>query len=419
MLDDQFIGCCKRSMQLLPVVMRQSPELVAAHLIWPKRPGGKPWQPLRMLANIKLLLAILVLMFPISLQAQTATQPDEQTLQIFVREGCPHCADAKAYLPTLTARHPQLQIVLRAVDEDPAAMEDLLRYSAQAGITAPGVPTFLYQDRVLVGFTSPAQSGPSLEQLLNPAGSGLQEVESGLFGTLNVERLGLPLFTLALGLLDGFNPCAMWVLLFLLSLLVHLHDRRRMALIAGTFVLVSGLVYFAFMAAWLNLFLAVGLTTTVQLLLGLVALVIGAINVKDFVRPGYGVSLSIPDSAKPGLFARMRRVMAAETTLFSLAAVATLAVVVNFIELLCTAGFPAIYTAVLTSQGLEQPAYYGYLGLYILGYIFDDSVMVGTAVIALSNRKLTENAGRWLKLLSGVVMLLLGLILMFRPDLLL
>src|SRR5690606_41486190 len=96
-------------------------------------------------------------------------------------------------------------------------------------------------------------------------------VDSSLFGTLSASELGLPLFTLALGLLDGFNPCAMWVLLFLLSLLVRLQDRRRMAMVAGTFVLVSVLVYFAFMAAWLNVLLSVGLTAAVRWILGVVA----------------------------------------------------------------------------------------------------------------------------------------------------
>lgn len=389
-----------------------------AHLLLFRPPGSSLRQQARGTSVQRLLATLLLLVVP-ALHAQPTVQPDQQTLQVFVREGYPHCAAAKAYLPSLVARHPQLQIVFRPVDEDPAAMEDLLRLSSEAGITAPGVPSFLFQNRLLVGFTSPEVSGALIEQLLDPDSSRSPEVKSNLFGTLSVERMGLPLFTLALGLLDGFNPCAMWVLLFLLSLLVHLRDRRRMALIAGTFVLVSGLVYFAFMAAWLNLFLVVGLSATVQMLLGLASLAIAVLNLKDFVSPGYGVSLSIPDSAKPHLFARMRQVMGANTMLLSLAGVAGLAVMVNFIELLCTAGFPAIYTAVLTSQGLEQPAYYGYLGLYILGYMFDDSVMVGVAVIAMSNRKLTEHAGRWLKLLSGVVMLLLGLALMFRPDMLL
>ncbi len=269
-----------------------------------------------------------------------------------------------------------------------------------------------------MGFDDAEHSGPSIRALIGREPALTGEVDTRWFGTLSAARLGLPAFTLALGLLDGFNPCAMWVLLFLLSLLVHVRDRRRMAIVAGTFVLASGAVYYAFMAAWLNVFLAVGLSAGVQIGLGVVAIAVGAINLKDFFAFGRGPSLSIPDSVKPGLYARMRKVLKADALPASLAAVAVLAVVVNFVELLCTAGFPAIYTAVLAQQGLSPAGYYAYLGLYIVGYLADDSLMVATAVITLGSRKLTERAGRWLKLLSGMVMLLLGAALLLRPDLL-
>jgi hypothetical protein len=241
-------------------------------------------------------------------------------------------------------------------------------------------------------------------------------VPNGGLGRVGAPRLGLPLFTLALGLLDGFNPCAMWVLLFLLSLLVHLRDRPRMAWIAGTFVLVSGAVYYAFMAAWLNLFLLVGFSSAVRWTLALAALAIGAINVKDYFAFGRGVSLRIPDAAKPGLYRRMRALLQARSLLPALAGVAALALIVNVIEILCTAGLPALYTAVLAQQELPSAARHGYLLLYIAGYIADDALLVATAVIALGSHRLTERAGRWLKLASGLVMLALGLVLAFRPH---
>jgi hypothetical protein len=127
------------------------------------------------------------------------------------------------------------------------------------------------------------------------------------------------------------------------------------------------------------------------------------------------MSFSIPASAKPGLYARVRSVLNAEALTASLFAVASLAVVVNAVELLCTAGLPAIYAAVLTQSDLSPLAYYAYLGLYIVGYVADDSVMVAMAVIALGSRKLTEHAGRWLKLVSGAVMLALGAALIWWP----
>ena len=346
-----------------------------------------------------------------------ASQPPRQTIEVFVRDGCPHCADAKAFLAQLQQERPDVEVRLHPVDTDPVARDRLTALFQSAGEWPPGVPTFVVGQRVLIGFDDVEHKGRELRALLDasvtiPAAA----VDSPLLGGLSVARLGLPVFTLALGLLDGFNPCAMWVLLFLLSLLVRLRDRRRMALIAGTFVITSGGIYYAFMAAWLNVFLAVGFSESVRVGLALLALTIGAFNVKDFVAPGQGPSLSIPASARPGLVARMARLRDTPALPAMLLGVAALAIVVNLVELLCTAGLPAIYTAVLAQQELSPVAHYAYLGLYILGYIADDSIMVGVAVTALSSGKLGERGGRVLKLISGAVMLVLGVMLLLRPQ---
>lgn len=347
--------------------------------------------------------------------AEREQSRDTVMLEVFVRAGCPHCAAAEEFLPGFAAERPWLRLVYRHVDRDPAARAALMRMSEAAGLWPPGVPTFALQGRVMVGFDSAGESGAALAAFVDGTADSIDSIETRLFGTLSASRLGLPLFTLAIGLLDGFNPCAMWLLLFLLSLLVHLRDRRRMALISGTFVLVSGAVYYMFMAAWLNLFLAVGMSAAVRWLLAAIALAIGAINLRDGLRRGNGFVLSIPGGAKPGLYARMRRVLQAQSLMPALLGVAVLAVVVNFVEIICTAGFPALYTAVLAQQALAPASYYAYLALYIFGYILDDSIMVAVAVIALGARRLPPRAGQALKLVSGLVMLLLGVLLLLRP----
>lgn len=348
--------------------------------------------------------------------SEWSVQSDRDALIVFVREGCPHCAQAKRFLQQLTVQRPQLKVVLRSLDQDPAARVDLINFSQQLGIWPPGVPTFAMHGKGLVGFEDAEQSGPKLIAFIDEAISASHQVEAGWLGTLSVERLGLPLFTLALGLLDGFNPCAMWVLLFLLSLLVRLQDRRRMALVSGTFVLVSGGVYYAFMAAWLNVFLILGMSDSLRMILAMVALLMGAVNVKDYFAFKQGFSLSIPESAKPGIYARVRSVLKTDALAASLLSVSVLAVLVNFIELLCTAGLPAIYTAVLSQQGLQGVEYYAYLLLYNLAYIADDTLMVVIAVVTLGSHKLTEQSGRWLKLVSGAVMLALALTMLLKPE---
>jgi hypothetical protein len=154
----------------------------------------------------------------------------------------------------------------------------------------------------------------------------------------------------------------------------------------------------------------------VQVVLGSLALIVGVVNIKDFFAFGKGISFSIPEAAKPGIYARVRAIVRAENLPAAMLGATVLAVLVNVIELVCTAGLPALYTQVLVQQGVSTGARYGYLGLYNLAYMFDDSIMLGIAVVTLGRRKLQERAGRWLKLLSGVTIMILGLLLIFVPQ---
>jgi hypothetical protein len=369
----------------------------------------------------------------------------EPDLEVFVREDCPHCTAAKGFLADLKKQRPKLEISVRDVQQDPAALARLNALAARLNVHPVGVPAFYVAGELFVGYRDSATTGARIIRLLDqyrvpepssapsdacrparPCDEPATGVSTGAedriavpwLGPLNVREVGLPMFTVLIGLLDGFNPCAMWVLLFLLSLLVTLRDRVKMAAVAGTFVLISGVVYFAFMAAWLNIFLIVGFSRTIQVLLGSIALVIGSVHIKDFFALGSGISFSISESAKPGLYAKMRAVLNARYWAGTLLGVATLALLVNAVELLCTAGLPALYTHILTLQGLSASEYYAYLVLYNLAYIFDDGLMVAVAVLTLSRYKLQEREGRWLKLGGGAVMAALGIILLVKPDLL-
>jgi hypothetical protein len=249
-----------------------------------------------------------------------------------------------------------------------------------------------------------------------PSAPASDSVTLPIVGDVRWRNWGLPAFTLLVGLIDGFNPCAMWVLLFLLSVLVNLQDRWKILAVAGTFVLVSGLAYLAFMAAWLNVFQLVGLLRPAQITLGLIGMGVGLIHIKDFFAFKQGLSLSIPESAKPGMYARVRRIVLAESLTSAVLGAAVLAVLVNIVELLCTAGLPAMYTGILTMQELSPLHNYVYLLLYIAAYMFDDALMVSIVVVALGRHKLQERGGRILKLISGLVVFALGAVMLFRPD---
>lgn len=237
-----------------------------------------------------------------------------------------------------------------------------------------------------------------------------------LIGTVNADELGIMALTIVVGLVDGFNPCAMWVLLFLLSLLVNLKDRKKMFAIAGVFVLISGIAYFIFMAFWLEVYIFLGVMRPIQIALGLMALVIGTIHVKDFFAFKKGVSLSIPDSAKSKINVHMRKIITAETLWAAILGASVLAVMVNVLEMLCTLGLPTLYTNILESYGYPRWKDYAYIGLYNVAYMFDDSIMVIIAIVTLGKRRLEEKEGRWLKLVSGTLIAGIGLLMLLKPE---
>lgn len=366
-------------------------------------------------------------------------------LEVFTRPGCPHCEDAKLFLEELRREQPDMPIVVHDIWQDPAARERLQALAARQGIATPGVPAFYVQGQLIIGYAGADTTGAHLRALLlqsqtlteaKDAATGLCEsqedsscvqpepslavesetVEIPLLGwRFTVQQLGLPLFTCVLGLLDGFNPCSLWVLILMLSILASLRDRKKMFIIAGVFVAVQGIAYFAFMAAWLNVFLFVGLSRASEIILGGSACVAGAINLKDFWAFGRGVSLSIPRTAKPGLYAKLRQLLQAESLAAAVGGTIVLALLVQIVELLCTTGFPALYTRILTLRQLDSGTYYRYLLLYNFMYMLDDFLVLTIGVVTLSQRRLQEKEGRWLKLLSGVVMVLLGLYLLSAP----
>lgn len=363
---------------------------------------------------------------PGSVQGAGNYAAGEVTLYFFWGEGCSHCARAKPFLAELQRKHPTLRIRSYEVFSVPKNMELLIAMTKERGVEASGVPTFIVGNQVIAGFTDEKRG--DIERLVSPQPapriSRAQAAEKASaiaipgIGALDPHTLSLPAFTLIIALLDSFNPCAFFVLLFLLSLLIHAHSRRRMAIVGFTFVFFSGLVYFLFMAAWLNLFLVAGTLNAVTIAAGIIALIVAVINIKDFFFFEKGISLVIPEAKKPKLFERMRSLVRTGSLPSMLAGTVVLAVAANSYELLCTAGFPMVYTRILTLRGLSPAGYYLYLAAYNLMYVVPLAVIVGVFTVTLGNRKLTEWEGRVLKLLSGVMMLMLGLVILLKPTLL-
>jgi len=371
-------------------------------------------------------------------------------LYYFFSPTCPHCQAAKPLIAELETKYPWLKVERYVVKDNRANARFYFDTAQSLGVEALSVPGLVFCRQIVIGYDSAATTGKQLEDALtachdrrvaNPgapdpaagdaAGAAggttqLSAAEKNAGTTINVPFVGevdakafsLPILTLVLAGMDAFNPCAFFVLLFLLSLLVHAKSRTRMAIVGGTFVLFSGLVYFVFMAAWLNVFLIAGELRVITFVAGLLALTVAALNIKDYFWFKAGPSLSIPDAAKPGLFKRMREVVASGSMGPMLVSTVLLAIVANSYELLCTAGFPMVYTRALTLADLESWQYYAWLAAYNVIYVLPLLAIVTVFVKTMGARKLSESEGRLLKLISGFMMLGFGLVLLIAPNLL-
>jgi thiol-disulfide isomerase/thioredoxin len=258
--------------------------------------------------------------------------------------------------------------------------------------------------------------GGEVEELSSE--SPLPEVfDLPILGEVKTKDLSLPALTFVIALLDGFNPCAMWVLLFLISLLIGMKDSTRRWLLGMAFIFASALVYFLFLAAWLNLVLFLGFLVWARILIGLVAIAVGVKNLRDWYLHLTGCVVG-SDEKRQKIFKRIREIIATRQIIVSLVGIVLLAFAVNLVELLCSFGLPAAYTQTLVLTNLPTWQYYAYLLFYILIFMIDDIFVFIVAMVTLQGVGIESKYARLVSLLGGAIMLFIGFALIFKPELL-
>ncbi len=249
--------------------------------------------------------------------------------------------------------------------------------------------------------------------------TGTGTVESRLFGTIELSTLPLSLATVLIAVLDGMNPCSLWVLTFLLGMVLHTGSRGRILLVGMVFLTTTSVIYGLFIVGVVQAMTILSAVRWVRYAVALLAFVMGMINVKDFFAFKRGISLTISAKNQRRIGTRARDLLRADRSAISLA-VSTMfmAAGVAIVELPCTAGFPVIWSNLLADYRLVFPVFFSLLLLYLLVYLVDEIVIVAAAAFTLKRIVINENRGRHLKLAGGVVMLVLAAVMVVRPTLL-
>ncbi len=404
---------------------------------------------------------------PARADAQVITT-NRAVIYFFWGDGCPHCAAAKPFLQTLTEKYPGVEV--RAYEVWNSAENRVLfsKMAAAYGFEPQAVPTIFLGDQHWVGYAEriaqdieaavqdclatgcrnagagviePAEAAVTIQPTpaalaaaqdtaqdaaaappangdANPAAPQAAVLDLPLIGAVSLEHQSLLMSTALIAFVDGFNPCSVWVLTMLLAITLHTGSRRKVLVIGLVFVTVTALIYALFIAGLFTVFTFVAITDWVRLLVALIALFFAAINIKDYFWYKEGVSLTISDEAKPGLFQRMRRLVDASQSFGGLvAATVALAAGVSLVEFSCTAGFPMLWSNLLASQQVGTVTFLALLAVYMLIYQLDELGIFLGSVVTLKASRLEEKHGRILKLVGGMLMLTLAIVMLIDPSL--
>lgn len=390
--------------------------------------------PNRLFLAILLALAVV---WPIGNTGRADAEPPEQiVLYFFWAEGCPHCAAAKPVLAGFRQRYPQLEVRSFEIRSSADNQRRLAAMATKFGFEPTGVPVFFLGSQHWVGYSetiTPQVLEAAIAQCVSSgcpdAGADvtggevskppLDLVDLPFVGQIDPARQSLMLSTVLIAAVDGINPCSLWVLSILLALTLRTGSRRTTVVTGLVFIAVTGVVYALFIGGIFTVFQVLSFTPVVRVVVALLAAGFAAINIKDFFWFKAGVSLSIPEGSKPGIYDRMRRVLGSAQSLPALvASTVVLGAGVSFVELACTAGFPVLWSTIVADADVSPVVFSLLLGVYMLVYQLDELIIFGVAVATMRVTKLQERQGRLLKLLSGMLMLSLAIVMLVQPALL-
>ena len=396
-------------------------------------------------------ILVFVLAFICSIGSVDAREKNTVNLYLFHRNSCPHCKKMISTLNKLEKRYDNLHIYKYEIESSVANQEKLKELEVLFNIKILSVPFVAVGEKTFVGFNE-TQTEQTLNDVIEYySNHGYQDavgekfgikdlpkyaigeesssvdeyvkekyiVNVPLIGKINLQSLALPFVTIVLGLLDGFNPCAMWVLLFLITMLIGMKNRRRMWALGITFLLTSAIIYMCFMLAWLNITSYLSSITIIRYLIAIVAVIGGLVNLRSYIKSRKEVGCTVVDDKKrKKIFARIKKFTSEKSFILSLLGVIALAVSVNFIELLCSAGIPVMYTQILSLNVTSEIEKFVYILVYILFFLFDDLIVFIIAMFTLKVSGISNKYGNFSHLIGGIILILIGILLAFNPGLL-
>lgn len=387
----------------------------------------------------KIIITALLLFIPFVVSA------DEKTLRVYLfhQESCPHCKKEIQYLEELKNEYSNLDVVTYEVSQNVMNYNFMNRVIDKTGIVTNGqVPFTIIGTDYYIGFEDHVKKSikDSIYKFLNDKNSidVIAKVKNGedvsnikynvdpkstkvipILGEIDAKKVSLPLVAIVIGAVDGFNPCAMWVLLFLIGMLFHMKDKKKMWILGITFLLTSAVMYLLIMAAWLKVALSFMTVVWLRIFIAIVALVAGLVNLNSYIkekkRKDDGCEI-VDEKKRKKMFTKIKKITSEKKFILAIFGIIALAISVNLVELACSAGLPLIFTQILALNDLSTFEYVIYMLIYILFFLIDDIVVFVIAMLTLNIKGISSKYGKYSHLIGGIIMILIGILMIFKPE---
>lgn len=409
-----------------------------------------------MKVRIRLLLILLIAFFVNTMGVKAEYDKNLVNIYLFYSDSCPHCTSEKKVLNELEKQYDNIRIYKYEVSNSENAkllnsIADMYETTASSPFTVIGnkvykgfsyensKPVFVatikyysengYNDRVgeyinkmKIGLDIELPSYPVTDENNDGIDKYIKEytsykVDIPLIGVVELKSFTLPVISIIIGLIDGFNPCAMWVLLFLITMLIGMKDKKKMIILGIVFLLTSALIYLLFMLAWLNVATFLLSINYVRLGIGLIAIIGALVNLSSYIKHRKDNGCNVIDAKKRNrIFTRIKKITHEKNYIMAIIGIVLLAVSVNIVELACSAGLPVMFIEILSMNNLTIIEEILYIALYMFFFLIDDMIVFFIAVRTMQVTGISTKYGKISKLIGGIILLLIGLLLIFKPE---
>ena len=379
---------------------------------------------------------------------QNVSAKEKIKLYFFHGEGCPHCAEEEKFLEKIEDKYPNVKIIEYEVWNNKSNALLMKRVGNRYNVNTNSVPLTVVSGTPISGFSDSV--GEKIERVIkfyqkhgeknidyvskikngtikedevkdyfleyDKKSDASTNINIPLLGDVNLKDFSLPTSAALIGLVDGFNPCAMWVLLFLISMLLGMKDKKRMWILGITFLITSALVYMAIMLSWFNIVINVMASVVFRNIIAVIAIIGALVNLKSFFKSNDSGCEVVDDKKRKKVISTIKKFTKEKSLLLSLLGVIFLAISVNVIELACSAGLPLVFTQLLAINDVSGFQSFIYTLIYIIFFLIDDIAIFAVAMHTTKIHAISTKYSKYSHLIGGILMLLIGILLIVKPE---